>query len=70
MTEFCAPRAKTYAFKDDDGQETKEVIGTKKCVIKNYLKFDDYKDSELKNKVICFKSDHHGVFTEERKKLQ
>ena len=30
MTEFCAPRTKTYAFKDDDGKEMKKVIGTKK----------------------------------------
>ena len=26
ITEFCAPRAKTYAFKDDDNKETKNVI--------------------------------------------
>ena len=53
MTEFCAPRAKTYAFKYDDNDKTKEkkkVKGTKKCVIKNDLKFEDYKDSVLKTK--------------------
>ena len=77
MTEFCAPRAKTYAFKYDDNDKTKEkkkVKGTKKCVIKNDLKFEDYKDSVLKNKIILrsqqrFKSDHHNVFTEELNKI-
>ena len=52
----------------------KKAKGTKKCVIKNDLKFDDYKDSALKNKIILrsqqrFKSDHHNVFTEEIKKV-
>ena len=77
MTEFCAPRAKTYTFKYDDNDKTKEkkkVKGTKKCVIKNDLKFEDYKDSVLKNKIILrsqqrFKSDHHNVFTEELNKI-
>ena len=52
----------------------KKAKGTKKCVIKNDLKFDDYKDSALKNKIILrsqqrFKSDHHNVFTEEINKV-
>ena len=45
MSEFCASRAKTYAFKDDDGKEKKKANDTKKCVIKNGLTFDDFKDS-------------------------
>ena len=76
MTEFCAPRAKTYAFRhydDDEGEKRKEkkkANGTKKCAIKNDLKFEDYKKSTLKNETITrsqqrFKSDHHNVFTEE-----
>ena len=74
MIEFCAPRAKTYAFKDDDDKKTKKAKGTKKCVIKNDLKLEDYKDSVLKNKTILrsqkrFKSDHHCVFTEEVNKV-
>ena len=52
----------------------KKAKGTKKCVIKSDLKFDDYKDSALKNKIILrsqqrFKSDHHNVFTEEINKV-
>ena len=55
-------------------KEKKKAKGTKKCVIKNDLKFDDYKDSALKNKIILrsqqrFKSDHHNVFTEEINKV-
>ena len=69
MTEFCALKAKSYAFTTDDNEETKRTKGTKKCVIKKDLTFKNYKDSELGNKTITrsqlrFKSDHHYVFTE------
>ena len=69
MKEFCAPRAKTYAYKIDDDTEKKKAKGTKKCVVKRCLKFDDYKDSILNNITIQrskqrFKSDHHTVFKE------
>ena len=40
MTDFCAIRAKTYAFAVDGGKkikENKKAKGTKKCVIKNEL---------------------------------
>ena len=43
MTENCNVRAKTYAFKRDDDTETKKAKGTKKCVIKHFIKFDDDK---------------------------
>ena len=43
MTENCNVRAKTYAFKRDDDTETKKTKGTKKCVIKHTIKFDDDK---------------------------
>ena len=43
MTENCKVRAKTYAFKRDDDTETKKTKGTKKCVIKHTIKFDDDK---------------------------
>ena len=74
MTEFCAPRAKTYTFTFDENKEPKKPGGTKKCVIKNDLNFDNYKDSVLKNKIIFrsqqrFRSDHHNVFTKEINKV-
>ena len=37
MTEFCALRAKTYAYKLDDDTEHKKTKGTKKSVIKREL---------------------------------
>ena len=72
IKEFCAPRAKTYAYSMDDDIENKKAKGTKKCIIKHRIKFKDYKDSIYKNKTIIrsqlrFKSDLHIVYTEEMK---
>ena len=74
MIENYNARAKTYAFKLDDDKETKRAKGTKKCVIKKDLTFENYKESVLKNKIIIrsqlrFKSDHHNVYTEEIDKI-
>ena len=75
MIENYNARAKTYAFKLDDDKETKRAKGTKKCVIKKDLTFENYKESVLKNKIIMrsqlrFKSDHHNVYTEEIDKIE
>ena len=75
MIENYNARAKTYAFKLDDDKETKRAKGTKKCVIKKDLTFENYKESVLKNKIIIrsqlrFKSDHHNVYTEEIDKIE
>ena len=48
MTEFVALRPKTYSYLIDDGESDKKAKGTKKCVIKRVLKFNDYKDCLLK----------------------
>ena len=74
MTKFCVPRAKTYALKCHNDQEKKKAKGTKKCLIKNDLTFENYKELVLKNKIIMrsqlrFKSDHHNVYTEEVNKI-
>ena len=74
MTEFCALRAKVYAYKLDDDTEHKKAKGTKKCVIKRELMFDNYKESLFDNKIILrsqqrFRSDHHRVYTEEVNKI-
>ena len=54
-TELVGLRAKTYSYIKDDGSETKKVRGTKRCVIKRKLKFEDYKNfleaTQLENKV-------------------
>ena len=44
MTKFVGLRAKTYSYLIDDVSEDKKAKGTKKCVIKKPLKFQDYKN--------------------------
>ena len=74
MNEFCALRAKTYSYLMDDNSEVKKSKGTKKCVIKRELMFENYKDCLFNGEVILksqqrFKSDHHKVYTEEVNKI-
>ena len=74
MKEFCALRAKTYSYLMDNNNEVKKSKGTKKCVIKREIMFENYKDCLLNDKVILklqqrFKSDHHKVYTEEINKI-
>ena len=52
ITEFVTLRPKTYWFLTDDGKEDKKAKGTKKCVIKRMIKFNDYKKCLLNDKVI------------------
>ena len=42
MKEFVGLRAKTYAYLIGDDSEKKKAKGTRKCVIKKILKFNDY----------------------------
>ena len=72
MKEFCALRAKTYAYLMDDDIEKKKAKGVKRCVIKHGLMFVNYKDSLFNNKTILKsqnKSDHHNFSTEEVNKI-
>ena len=74
MKEFCALRAKTYAYLMDDDSENKKSKGTKKCIIKRRIMFENYKDSLFSNNTILrsqlrFKSDLHNVYTEEVNKI-
>ena len=74
MKEFCALRAKTYSYLMDDDSEVKKSKGTKKCVIKRELMFENYKDCLFNDKIILksqqrFKSDHHRVYTEDVNKI-
>ena len=52
MIEFVRLRAKTYAYLMDDNTEKKKAKGTKKCVIKRRLMFENYIDCLLNNKII------------------
>ena len=63
MTEFCALRAKAYAFKLDIDNEVKKAKGTKKCIVKREIKFKNYVDALFNDKVLIkpqqqFRSDH------------
>ena len=74
MKEFCALKAKTYSYLMDDDSEVKKSKGTKKCVIKREIMFENYTDCLFNNKIILksqqrFKSDHHKVYTEEVNKI-
>ena len=54
MTKFNGLRAKTYFYLIDDDSEDKKAKGTKICVIKRKLKFENYKNcleaTQLENK--------------------
>ena len=52
ITEFDTLRPKTYSFLTDDGKEDKKAKGTKKCIIKKMIKFNDYKKCLLNDEVI------------------
>ena len=74
MKEFVALRAKTYAYLMDDDSEHKKAKGTKKCVIKRRLMFENYTDCLFNDKTILksqqrFKSDCHNVYTEQINKI-
>ena len=74
MNEFWTLRAKTYSYLMDDNSEVKKSKGTKNCVIKRELMFENYKDCLFNDKIILksqqrFKSDHHNVYTEEINKI-
>ena len=74
ITEVAALRPKTYAYLMDHGSDHKKVKGTKKCVIKQKLMFENYKDGLFNNKTVYrsqkrFKSYYHDVYTEEVNKI-
>ena len=74
MTEFVVLRAKVYACLLEDVSEHKKAKGTKKCVIKHGLMFENYKDCLFNDKIILksqqrFKSDCHNEYTEKVNKI-
>ena len=74
ITEFVTLRPTTYSYLTDDGKEDKKAKRTKKCVIKRMIKFNDYKNCLLKDKVILksqqrFISKKHNVYTENINKI-
>ena len=74
ITEFVTLRPKTYSCLTDDGKEDKKAKGTKKCLIKRMIKFDDYKNCLLKDEILLksqqrFISKKHDVYTEDINKI-
>ena len=55
MKELVRVKAKTYSYLKNNNDEDKKAKGTKKCVIKIKLKFEDYKNcletAQIKNKI-------------------
>ena len=55
MIKFVGLRAKTYSYLSDDDSEDKKAKGTKRCVIKRKLNFEDHKNclevTQLENKI-------------------
>ena len=74
ITEFVALRPKTYSYMTDEFIEMKKAKGTKKCVIKKMLKFEDYKKCLFDNEPMLksqqrFKSKSHEVYTDNINKI-
>ena len=74
ITEFAALRPKTYSYLTDDCKEDKNAKGTKKCVLKKMIKFNDYKNCLLNHEVVLksqqgFKSKRDNVHTENINKI-
>ena len=74
ITEFIALRPKTYSYLTDNDKIDKKDKGTKKCIIKKMIKFDDYKKCLLNDKLILksqqrFISKNHDVYREDVNKI-
>ena len=74
ITESVALRLKAYAYLDDYGNDHKKAKGTKKCVIKQKLMFQNFKDCFFNNEKVYrsqqrFKSYNLDVYTEEVNKI-
>ena len=74
ITEFVTLRPKTYPYLTDDDKGDKKAKGTKKCVIKKMIKFNDYKKCLLNDEVILksqqrFISKKLDVYTENVNKI-
>ena len=74
ITEFVALRPKAYSYITNDFIEMKKAKGTKKCVVKKMLRFEDYQKCLFSNGKVLkskqrFKSENHEVYTENINKI-
>ena len=68
IIEIIAVRPKTWTYLRNENSAHEKAKGTKNCVIKRRLMFENYKDYLFNNKTIRksqqrFKSDHHELYT-------
>ena len=78
MKKSLGLRAKTFSYLINYGSEDKKTKGTKKCIVKEKIKFEDFKScletTQLENTINhlekkkwnCFKKDHEDFI---KKKL-
>ena len=74
IKEVVAIRPKAYAYLLDDVNDHKKAKGTKKCVMRQKLMFQNFKNCLFNSKTVCrsqqiFKSYNHDVYTEEVNKI-
>ena len=74
IMEFIALRPKTYSCLIDNYKIDKKAKGTRKCIMKKMIKFDDYKKCLLNDEVILksqerFISTKHDVYTKNVNKI-
>ena len=67
VTKFVGLKVKIFSYLIDYGSENKKVKGTKNCVIKRKLKFENYKNhlqaNELENKINYLESNKTDIYT-------
>ena len=70
IKEFFGLRAKIYSYLKDNNDEDKKSKGTKKCVIKIKLEFEDYKScfeaAQIENKIKYLRKDKINMDSLER----
>ena len=74
ITEFVALRPKLYAYRILDGKEEKKAKGTKKCVIKKQISFQDFYNcyktlNPLYRTQLRFTSKKHVIYTIKQNKI-
>ena len=74
MKVFVAPKPKTYSYLIEDGNSDNKAKRTNKCKVKQILKFNNYENCLLNNKIILksqqrFKYITHNIYTEEINKI-
>ena len=74
MTEFVALRPKLYAYKNLDGKVGKRGKGTKICVVKKTITFEDYvhwlhSGKDVYRTQLLFRTLLHRVYTQQIHKV-